>query len=75
MKRMNIYIKPSIKIIKVETLKILASSPAWSGTPNNIYSSGEPLSKQHNSDFGMWDWDNNELWQEKQSSEYTDMEY
>lgn len=33
MKRIKIYIKPSIKIIKVETLTTLAASPGWDDTP------------------------------------------
>jgi len=75
MKRINIYIKPSIKIIKVETLTTLAASPGWDDTPNDTYSPGTPLSKQHNTSFGLWNWDNSELFQEEQFDECADLEY
>ena len=75
MKRINIYIKPSIRIIKVETLTTLAASPGWDDTPNGEYSSGTPLSKHYNTSFGLWDWDNSELFQGEQFDEYADVEY
>lgn len=75
MKRIKIYIKPSIKIIKVETLTTLAASPGWDDTPNGEYSSGSPLSKQHNTNFGLWNWDNSKLFQKEQFDESEDLEY
>lgn len=75
MKRINIYIKPSIRIIKVETLTTLATSPSWDDTPNSEYSPGTPFSKHYNTSFGLWNWDNSELFQEEQSDEYADIEY
>lgn len=75
MKRMNIYIKPSINVIKVETLTALASSLGWNSKPNDTRSESDALSKQHNTNFGLWNWDNSELFQEEQSDEYADIEY
>ncbi|MCI5913439.1 MAG: hypothetical protein MRZ50_08255 [Prevotella sp.] len=75
MKRINIYIRPSIKIIEMETLTTFAASPGWDDTPNSEYSPGTPLSKHYNTSFGLWDWDNSELFQGEQFDEYADVEY
>ena len=75
MKRINIYIKTSIKIIEMETLTTFAASPGWDDTPNGEYSSGTPLSKQHNTNFGLWNWDNSKLFQKEQFDESEDLEY
>lgn len=75
MKRINIYIKPSIKILEMETLTTFAASPGWDDTPNATISASDALSKQNNTSFGLWDWDNSELFQEEQSDEYADIEY
>lgn len=75
MKRINIYIKPSIKIIKVETLTTLASSPGWNTKLNDTISESDALSKQYNTSFGLGNWDNSELFQEEQSDEYAYLEY
>lgn len=75
MKRINIYIKPSIKIIKVETLTTLTSSPGWNTKLNDTISESDALSKQYNTSFGLGNWDNSELFQEEQSDEYAYLEY
>lgn len=75
MKRINIYIKPSIKIIEMETLTTFAASPGWDGTPNDTISTSDALSKQNNTSFGLWNWDNSKLFQKEQSDEYADLEY
>lgn len=75
MKRINIYIKPSIKIIKVETLTTLASSPGWNIKLNDTISESDALSKQNNTNFGLWNWDNSKLFQKEQFDESEDLEY